>query len=175
MATWAVLETVDYFLRNGSEVFTCAMDMTNAFDLTLHSLLLKKMLAAHFPAVFVRLFIFIYIMQVANVRWNGKNSKEFRMTNGCRQGAILSVTAYCFYCEGLLSLLKERKAGCWLENTYFGLFGYSDDNWALAPSLDSLQKILNTCEEYAASLTKTPKNARQSALLFSRKREICQS
>ena len=49
MATWAVLETVDYFLRNGSEVFTCAMDMTAAFDLTLHSLLFKKMLAAGFP------------------------------------------------------------------------------------------------------------------------------
>ena len=28
MCTWAVLETVDYFLKNDSEVFTCAMDMT---------------------------------------------------------------------------------------------------------------------------------------------------
>ena len=26
MCTWAVVETVDYFLRNGSEVFSCAMD-----------------------------------------------------------------------------------------------------------------------------------------------------
>ena len=37
MCTWAVVETVDYYLRNGSEVFSCAMDMTAAFDLTLHS------------------------------------------------------------------------------------------------------------------------------------------
>ena len=35
MCTWAVLETVDWYLKNGSEVFTCAMDMTKAFDLTL--------------------------------------------------------------------------------------------------------------------------------------------
>ena len=28
MCTWAVLETVDFFLKNGSEVFSCAMDMT---------------------------------------------------------------------------------------------------------------------------------------------------
>jgi hypothetical protein len=28
MCTWAVLETIDYFLRNGSEVYTCTMDMT---------------------------------------------------------------------------------------------------------------------------------------------------
>ena len=38
-----------------------------------------------------------------------------------------------------------------MENTYCGIFGYSDDNWVIAPSLDSLQKILTTCEEYAAS------------------------
>ena len=66
MATWAVLETVDYFLRNGSEVFTCAMDMTSAFDLTLHSLLFEKMIAAGFPAIFICLFIFIYMKQVAD-------------------------------------------------------------------------------------------------------------
>ena len=150
MATWAVLETVDYFLRNGSEVFTCAMDMTAAFDLTLHSLLFKKMLAAGFPPIFIRLYIYMYINQVANVLWNGKTSRSFRMTNGCRQGAIVSAIAYCFYCEGLFALLRARRAGCWGQGTYCGLFGYSDDNWALAPSLDSLQKILDTCEEYAA-------------------------
>ena len=33
MCTWAVLETLDWYLKNGSEVFTCAMDMTKAFDL----------------------------------------------------------------------------------------------------------------------------------------------
>ena len=43
MCTWAVIETVDLFLKAGSEVFTCAMDMTAAFDLTLHSLLFRKM------------------------------------------------------------------------------------------------------------------------------------
>ena len=59
MCTWAVLETVDWFMKNGSEVFTCAMDMTKAFDLTLHSLLFKKMLKAGFPPIFLRLFVII--------------------------------------------------------------------------------------------------------------------
>ena len=31
MCTWAVIETVGYFLRNGSEVFTCQTDMSKAF------------------------------------------------------------------------------------------------------------------------------------------------
>ena len=72
------------------------MDMTAAFDLTLHSLLFKKMLDKGFPAVFIRLFLYIYVNKTANVRWNGKLSREFPMTNGCRQGAVLSAIAY-FY------------------------------------------------------------------------------
>ena len=123
MCTWAVLETVDYFINNGSDVFTCAMDITAAFDLTLNSLLFRKMNAKGFPAVFIRLFIFIYMNQTANVRWNGKLSDEFPMTNGCRQGAVLSAIAYCFYCENLFALLKQRRAGCWVMGSYHGIFG----------------------------------------------------
>ena len=33
MCTWGMIETVGYFLRNGSEVFTCMMDMSKAFDM----------------------------------------------------------------------------------------------------------------------------------------------
>ena len=151
MCTWAVLETVDVYLKGGSEVYTCAMDMTAAFDLTLHSLLFRKMLSAGFPIIFVRLFIFIYVNQLANVKWNGELSSSFPMTNGCRQGAVLSAIAYCFYCEDLFKLLKQRRTGCWILGNYHGIFGYSDDNWLLAPSLSALQDMLTTCQEYAES------------------------
>ena len=73
------------------------------------------------------------------------------MTNGCRQGAILSAIAYCFYWEDLFTLLKQKRAGCWVMDQYHGIFGYSDDNWILAPSLGALQDMLQTCQEYAAS------------------------
>ena len=149
MCTWAVLETVDYFLKNESEVFTCAMDMTAAFDLTLHSLLFSKMILKGFPPIFIRLFIFIYMNQTANVRWNGNISSEFPMHNGVRQGAILSAIAYCFYMEDLFALLRQRRSGCWVMDQYHGIFGYSDDNWILAPSLGALQDMLQTCEKYA--------------------------
>ena len=142
MCIWAVVETVDYFLRNGSEVFSCAMDMTAAFDLTLHSLLFSKMLKAGFPPVFLRLFIFIYVHQVANVKWDGELSSLVTMTNGVRQGAVLYAIAYCFYCEDLFTLLKNRRTGCWILNNYHGIFGYSDDNWLLAPSISALQDML---------------------------------
>ena len=151
MCTFAILETVDYFLRNGSEVFVCTMDMTKAFDVTMHSLLFTKMLKAGLSAIFIRLLIFIYTEQFANVRWNSQLSTIFSMHNGVRQGAILSALAYCFYCEQLFTLLEQRRAGCWVKGHYLGLLGYSDDNVCIAPSLEALQDMINTCEEFAMS------------------------
>ena len=151
MCTWAALETVDYFLKNGSEVFTCATDMSKAFDLTLHSLMFTKMLAAGLPAILVRLLVYIYSHQLANVRWNGEVSSTFTVRNGCGQGKVLAAIAYCLYCEELFKTLRRRQSGCWVMGRFRGIFGYSDDNWLLAPSLPALQDMLVTCQEYAAS------------------------
>ena len=151
MCTYAVLETIDYFLRHGSEVFMCTMDMTKAFDMTVHSILFSKMLKAGVSPIFLRLLIFTYSEQFANVRWNGEISSVFTMHNGVRQGAVLSALAYCFYCEDLFRLLEQRRSGCWVQGYYLGLLGYSDDNICLAPSLNALQDMLSTCEAYAAA------------------------
>ena len=151
MSTYAVLETIDYFLRNGSEVFMCTMDMTKAFDVTMHSLLFTKMFQAGLSPIFLRLLVFIYTEQSANVRWNGQFSSLFSMHNGVRQGAILSALAYCFYCEQLFATLERQRSGCWIQGYFMGLLGYSDDNIFLAPSLNALQKMLKTCDNFAFS------------------------
>ena len=122
-----------------------------AFDLTLHSLIFRKILDAGVCPIFVRLLIHIYANQVANVRWNGENSSNLSVKNGCGQGKVLAAIAYCLYCEELFETLRRRHSGCWVGGHYRGIFGYSDDNWVMAPSLSALQDILKTCEEFAAS------------------------
>ena len=71
------------------------------------------------------------------------------MTNGVRQGAILSGFAYCFYVNDLFSILRKNKSGCWINGSFFGILGYSDDSLLLAPSLEALQEMIKTCEDYA--------------------------
>ena len=58
--TWAAVETINYFMTNGSNVYACLMDMTKAFDLIKHSLLFKKLLDAGLSVIFVRQLLFIY-------------------------------------------------------------------------------------------------------------------
>ena len=60
MCKWMVLETIDYFTKNGSEVFICVMDMKEAFDLAKWRKLSEKLLARNIPPVFLRLLLDMY-------------------------------------------------------------------------------------------------------------------
>ena len=150
MCTWMAIETIDLFTRNGSSVFVCAMDMSKAFDRVKHSLLFKKLIIKGVPIVYVRLLIVIYRRQSANVRWNDDTSYIFPLSNGVKQGAVLSAILFCVYVNDLYILLRKRGCGCTINSDYYGIIGYSDDLLLLAPSIDALQDMLHTCEEYAS-------------------------
>ena len=90
LCSWVVFETIDSYIRSGSIVYGVLMDCTKAFDTVMHSKLFKKMLEAKVPGVVIRLLIYIYRRQRAEVRWKNMHSDEFSIINGVRQGAILS-------------------------------------------------------------------------------------
>ena len=172
MATWVALENIQYFLRNGSEVFVCLMDMTKAFDMVQHSILFKKLLKCGLPPIFARLILFMYIYQKANVRWGGKLSDFFNMAHGVKQGAVLSAILYCFYTNELFQLLRAQKVGCWIQGKFSGAVGYADDNLIMAPTHSALQHMLKTCEKFAIehnlqfSTHEDPKKSKTKCLAF---------
>ena len=125
------------------------MDMTKACDLVKHCVLFRKLLDNGLAVIFVRLLFVMYKMQTAKVFWNGSFSDEFSLKNGVKQGAVLSAILYCVYMNGLFQLMRKRKTGCWVENNFLGMIGYADDNFLLSPTLDGLQEMLKTCEDYA--------------------------
>ena len=150
MCSWLVVETISYFMRNGSEVFTCMCDMTKVFDMVMHSILFRKLIVQGLSLIFVRLILVMYALQFANVRWNSDISESFSLNNGVKQDAVLSAILYCFYVNGLFSKLREKKTGCWIGGDYLGILGYADDNFLLSPSYEGLQEMLKTCEDYAS-------------------------
>ena len=98
------------------------------------------------------------------------------MLNGVRQGAILSAIFYCIYMNDLFKILRKHKLGCWVNGEFCGIFGYSDDNFLLAPSLHGLQEMLNICEKYAAehdlkfSTDANPKKCKTKCLAYVKKK-----
>ena len=83
MFTWAVLETINYFLDNGSEVFGCSMDNSKAFDLCEFSVLFRKMMRN------LKLIIFMYINQFCNVRWGSEVSSSLASRTGSGRARYL--------------------------------------------------------------------------------------
>ena len=152
MCTWLATETIDFFLRNGSEVFVGVMDMTKAFDNVKQSILFRKLIDKGIPSIFLRLLLNMYVNQTANVRWNGNVSNTFNIGNGVKQGGVLSPRLYCIYTDELFSLLRRKRTGCWVEGKYVGILGYADDLLLLAPSRDGLQEMIKTCEKHTKSL-----------------------
>ena len=148
MCTWLAVETIEYFLRNGSDVFACLMDMTKAFDKVQHSKLLWKLVEEGIPPIFIRLLLEMYEKQQADVRWNGVLSNPFPVTNGVKQGAVLSPILYCIYIDGLFTRLRKGKTGFWVNGNYVGIVAYTDDLLLLSTTINGLQERTKTCEDY---------------------------
>ena len=113
-----------------------------------------------------------YMNQLANVSWNGDISSTFTVNNGSGQGKVFAALAYCLYVEELFEILRRKRSGCWIQGRFCGIFGYSDDNWLMAPSVDALQDMLETCQEYAQihnlkfSTDKDPKKSKTKCMAF---------
>ena len=141
MCTWMVVETVEYFLRKKSEIFACTMDMSKAFDRVKHSTLFVKLRKEVLPPIIIRFLMSVYKLQIAS----------FKISNGVKQGAVLSSLVYCVYMNDLFTLLKKKKSGCWINGEYHGIIGYADDLFLLSPSKSALHEMLKTCEIYATN------------------------
>ena len=76
-------------------------------------------------------------------------SKTFRITNGTRQGSVLSPALFAVYLDGLLQELRQLGVGCHLGGWWYGAACFADDLFLLAPIRTATSMMLETCEVYA--------------------------
>ena len=98
----------------------------------------------------VRVLIFVYEEQKGCVSWDSVRSSTFSITNGTRQGSVLSPCLFSVYLDDLLKQLRQMGLGCHMRGMWVGAAGYADDLILLAPSRTAMQHMLKTCDNYAA-------------------------
>ena len=91
----------------------------------------------------------MYINQKLRVRWGTTLSDEFNVSNGVKQGGVISPILFCVYMDNLITELKSSNVGCYMAGVFVGVFVYADDIKLLAPSCHALNVMLNICIEYA--------------------------
>jgi hypothetical protein len=148
MCIFLLKEVIDYYNAHSSPVYLCFMDATKAFDRVNHWHLFKKLITRGVPSVIVRLLSNWYSTQMFIVKWCEVKSTPFNVSNGVRQGGVLSPYLYNVFMDDLSSALNKSKIGCIINNNYINHLCYADDSVLIAPSPTGLQYLIDMCQNY---------------------------
>jgi Reverse transcriptase (RNA-dependent DNA polymerase) len=163
MCSMILKETLEYYRRKGSTVYCTMLDASKAFDRVNYCKLVRLLIINKLPPIIIRLLLQMYLFNFAQVAWNGTLSTKFRVSNGVRQGAILSPVLFCIYFDVLLGKLSSNGDGCYIGLFFVGALAYADDLVLLAPSASAMRSMLNSCDAYAT----------QYNVLFNAKKSKC--
>ena len=84
------------------------------------------------------------------VRWGVCISDRFKVTNGVRQGGILSPQLFNIYIDGLSDILNKYSAGGSIGGKRINHMLYADDLCIVSLSSAGLQQLLTICDQYCA-------------------------
>ena len=115
LCTGLVKNISAHYMTHGSPVYSCLFDANKAFDLVDHSLLFQQLLDRNTPGLLVHFLITWYSSQSCIVSWDGSVFTPFSISNGVRQGGVLSSVLFNVYMDILLNMLKDCGVGCYWD------------------------------------------------------------
>jgi len=113
--------------------------------------LFEKLIQRKVPVCFVRLLTHWYKEQTIQIEWGKHFSEPFHVSNGVRQGGVLSPYLFALYLDNLSNELNNIKAGCSIGELLLNHLMFADDICVFCPSVRWLQRILDVCQAYAES------------------------
>jgi Reverse transcriptase (RNA-dependent DNA polymerase) len=164
LCTGVFKQTVNYYTTRGSHVFACFVDFTKAFDKVNYWKLFNQLLDDGISLSIVKLLSFWYSHQEAFVMWHNITSSHFAVSNGTKQGGILSPYLFTRYIRQLLYAVSSSHIGCSIGGLAVNILAYADDIVLLAPSWCALQEMLVILEQYCMLLDLTP-NAKKTVCM----------
>ena len=145
-------EIIDSYNNANSNVYCCFLDASRAFDRVSHKTLFNMLVSRNVPRIFIRLLAYWYKNQTLAVRWGSCISECFLVSNGVRQGSVLSPYLFCVYVDKISKKLNAVGIGCKVRNLIINHLFYADDLVLFSPCSNGLQTLLHICNSCALEL-----------------------
>ena len=149
--TFVAKEVINYYVTNMSNVYCVFLDASKAFDRVHFVKLFKLLIEKNICPVIARFLAFLYTNQKCRSRWAGSMSDVFAVSNGVKQGGVLSPLLFNIYFDVLLQNLRDSNVGCYIGDTFTGALAYADDVLLLCPTVGGLRKLLSVCETFSSN------------------------
>ena len=112
----------------------------------------------------MRILVYWYRTQTMYVQWDICDSSAFKVTNGVRQGGILSLKLFIVYMDDLSDQLNNSNiGGNFGSGQLVNHISYADDMCLLSFSTAGMQKLFNICDQYS----------NDHDLIFNSKKTMC--
>ena len=128
-----VTEVNIYYRNNGSFVYMCMLDTFKAFDRVNLLTLFKTLYSRGMCPIYLKLLMKIYEVHKMRIRWNNAVTDYVTISNGVKQGGVLSPILFTLYLDQLISRLNHIGMDCHMNGLFTGVFIYADDITLLAP------------------------------------------
>ena len=101
------MEIINQYKIKGSNVYSCMLDASKAFDRVHFGSLFRLLLKCNLPLGRVRLLLDSYTRQQACTVWDRQKSSFLNIINGVKQGGVISPRMFTIYIDQLLLRLKK--------------------------------------------------------------------
>ncbi len=157
-------------MNRGSEIYSCMLDASKAFDRLRYDKVFELLIKWDFPPIVIRALLDMYTRREARTGWNNHYSQYFGVQNGICQGGIISPSLYTVYADALIHRLELEGIGCHIGSKYYGAICYVNDMQILCPSVCGLHSMINICAEYGIEYDITYNEKKYVCMMFSRRK-----
>ena len=144
---------IEEFIRESqdihSDTFVALLDAKAAFDVVNHHSLLRKLYNYGVDGCLWNLICDFHCDAVSAVKWEGGLSETFVVTQGVRQGGILSADLYKLYINDLLNRLQNSRVGGKIGHIDCSAPTCADDMTNLSNTPNDLQVLCNIAHDYS--------------------------
>ncbi len=103
------------------------LDASKAFYRVKYCKLFEQHLARNMSPLVIRLLSVLHTNQTLKVKWKSSIGNSFSVSNGVKQGGVLSLVLFAVYIDGLMNKLKNSGVCCYIGNKFIGGVSFAND------------------------------------------------